>query len=701
MNDRSRRGDHRNQPEPEDRAEQASRSVPADRVDPTGVRADVGGSEDPRAVGPRRQRYLVAPLPAELLPAGSSLAGPGLDPIDPGLLVAQLNAEPETTVHRVIGGQSRPATTWGSRAAEVTVPFPDVIVVEMDADRAGRLGELPTVHVEPDLALQYADHTPTLDDPPLVPLGADMTVRFEVRGGDGKALPDAEVYVMSSTFPVRGTTDVTGRVELAVPAAVLESVTGLYVKPRAEYWSAWHPSPDLAVGVANLVVCPSLNESFPGFPSSRQLGGWTSSVMRLDALPPTFRGHGVKVCLIDSGAAVEHPDLVDRFAGGRDLTTRTEDGWRVDTLGHGSHCAGIIGGRDDGRGIRGIAPEVELHSCKVLPGGRFSDLIEALDYCITHQIDVVNLSLAGGVPSELIARKIEQARQAGVACVAAAGNTAGPVAFPASLSNVLAVAALGKVGEFPPGSFHATRQLGTTTPEGFFSATFTAFGPEIDVVAPGVAVVSSVPPSHYAAWDGTSFAGSAVAGLAALTLAHHPDFRTWFQARDASRVDRLFAIIRASCHPLAMGEPGRSGAGLPDAVVALGLALPGQFAAPVAPGQLALAGLRAVMARAGLLQTGRAAAGGGRSGGRPQPTMPSGAGTPPASTRSELDDQGASASSNASGGTGGGAARAEAPATGQTSPAPHLSDPLAELRAALSSAGLLPAPPTTTPAPHR
>ena len=528
------------------------------------------GDDQPaaRPVEPRRERYLVAALPPQLLPAGLA----NFAPIDADNLLAQFEADPTCTVRRVIRSENNAVHTFG--VGPVAAPFPQVAVVEMDADRAAFFASTPLLHVEPDLPLQYAAPGPAgyaLADPGVVPLGAETGLAFEVRGSDGSPLDGAEVYVMSSAFPVRGVTGADGRVELAVPAGAVPAVNGIYVKPKYDYWSVWSARPDLLPGVPNLVICPALPDSLPGLPKSGEIDGWARRAMRFDALPPTFRGHGIKIAIIDSGAATGHPDLTGRFAGGRDIPEENDKTWTVDTIGHGSHCAGIIGGRDNGSGILGVAPEAELHSCKIFPGGRFGDLIAALDYCITHGIDVVNLSLGSPQASELLAGKIEQARQAGVACVVAAGNSAGPVAFPASMPSVLAVAAIGKTGEFPPESYHATQVFGSPTSEGYFSAKFTCHGPEIDVCAPGVAIVSSVPPSNYAAWDGTSFAGPYVAGLAALVLAHHSDFRTHFTARDAARVDRLFDIIRGSSRPLALGDPGRCGAGLPDAVQALGL----------------------------------------------------------------------------------------------------------------------------------
>jgi subtilisin family serine protease len=95
----------------------------------------------------------------------------------------------------------------------------------------------------------------------------------------------------------------------------------------------------------------------------------------------------------------------------------------------------------------------------------------------------------------------------------------------------------------------------------------------VDVCAPGVAIVSSVPPNNFAAWDGTSMAAPHVTGLAALVLAHHPAFQGPGRAPNADRVERLFQVIRMSSRRVTLGEQGRIGYGMPDALVALGWSL--------------------------------------------------------------------------------------------------------------------------------
>ena len=401
--------------------------------------------------------------------------------------------------------------------------------------------------------------------------GPALVASVIVVSKDGTPLPDAEVSLFGSMLPASGVTDANGQASLTLFGETPGSIRGLYVKPRADFWSFYQRDPDISIDEPNVVVMRMLSEwpSLTGFPRTKVFG-WGQKAMRLDQLPSNYRGQGIRIAVIDSGAATTHEGL-SRIRAGFDIVNKktNPNTWNDDTLGHGSHCAGVIGAADLAFGIRGFAPDAEIHACKLFPGGQVSQLIDALEYCIEHQVDVVNLSLGGAEPSEALEQQILRAKRAGIACIVAAGNSGGPVQYPASSPNVLAVAAIGKLDEFPPDSYHAETLTQNVDANGYFPARFSCFGPQIAVCGPGVAIASTVPPNNYAAWDGTSMAAPHITGLAALVLAHHPDFQGAYRTRGAERVERLFQAIKMSARRVSLGEQYQTGLGLPDALIAV------------------------------------------------------------------------------------------------------------------------------------
>ena len=453
-----------------------------------------------------------------------------------------------------------------------------VLVALMHEDKAQALAQQAQgqLIVERDQPLQLHDvsspQQPPLANCNLPVSGSAFTAEFVVMG-QGKPVAGADVYLFGSLLPAHGVSDANGRVKLTLFGESAASLRKLYVKPRADYWSFYQLQPDVSDSELNLIGLRPLSEwpSLKNFPQQQQLS-WGQKAMRLDQLPNTYRGQGVKIAVIDSGCANSHQDLT-QVSHGYDIVNKATNTatWNVDTISHGSHCTGVIAGLDSATGIRGFAPDAEIHACKLFPGGQISQLIDALEYCIEHQIDVVNMSLGGADPSEALEQQIIRAKQAGIACIVAAGNAGGPVQYPGSSPNVLTVAAIGRVNEFPNDSYHTQTMTPAVDANGFFSAAFTCYGPEVAVCGPGVAITSSVPDNNFAAWDGTSMATPHITGLAALVLAHHPDFRGAGQMRSAARVERLFQIIKHSCQPLQLGDQRRTGFGLPDVLRAVGL----------------------------------------------------------------------------------------------------------------------------------
>ncbi len=215
-------------------------------------------------------------------------------------------------------------------------------------------------------------------------------------------------------------------------------------------------------------------------------------------------GAGVDVAMLDSGIDSRHPDLTVldgiNFAGPPEKEGSTDPADWNDNYGHGTHCAGIVAALNNGVGVVGVAPGARLHAVKVLGDdglGNTSDIIQGLEWCVEHHIRVASLSL-GGLGSTSLQDACDKAFAAGVLIVAAAGNTSGPVRFPAGYPSVLAVSAT-----------DANDKL----------AYFSSFGPEIALAAPGVNVNSTYKGGSYAEMSGTSMACPHVTGTAALVWA--------------------------------------------------------------------------------------------------------------------------------------------------------------------------------------
>ncbi len=547
--------------------------------------AGASGPESPR-LRTQPDRYLVAATP----------------PADIRAITGQLEQDESCRVLRVLNG--RGGTPGGS---------PGVAVVEMTAEHAAMLAAYPGIHVEPDYTVGHA-HTVA---PPVVM----QRVTVEAVDDGMRPIEGASVTVTGASLPATGFTGPDGRAELALTPETLATPSAIEIHPPRGCWPVRVRRPLLGKDHPVRVVCTRITTTNPEFPD-RALDSWGARVMGFGRLPPTYRGNGVRIALIDSGVASGHPDLSGRIEHGHDLIGRDkEKGWQEDLTGTGTHYATLIAGRDDGTGIVGLAPEAEIHICRVTPGGSAAELIEALDYCIDQQIDVAMFGACVPEQPVLLSAKVEEAWRNGIACIAAA-DPAGGLCWPAALPHVLAVGAIGQLGTFPPEDTDTAALTELLTPEGFFVPGFGRTGPgsmAVDCCAPGVAVISGLPPSSYGPLSGTGAAAAHVTALAALILAHHPSFRTEpgrpAIARDAARPGTLIEIIRGSCRPLPQLDPVWTGAGIPDAAVALSvapwgthppLAMPYSYPAPGPDrdGRTPLEPLHTAMVAAGLIAAG-------------------------------------------------------------------------------------------------
>ncbi len=400
-----------------------------------------------------------------------------------------------------------------------------------------------------------------------------IDVRLRVVGENGEPVPQAHVLLDGFGLPVEGDTDANGDVVLKVlSTSMTTAAQSLFVDPRKDYWTHYVRSPSFNPRTINVVRLQSFARTLRDFPKGYRYG-WGQRYMGLDQMPPQYGGKGVKIAVIDSGADTRHP-LLGHLQNGLDFTDgEAANAWTTDAIGHGSHCAGIIAARPNGElGLRGFAPDAEVHVFKVFPGGQYSSLLDALEACIERQIDVINMSLGSSEPSEAVEQKLEEVVEHGIACIVAAGNSGGPVQFPASSGHSLAVSAVGALGEFPATTWEnqtVPAMPGMVARDQIFSPSFSCFGPQIAVSAPGVAIISTVPNGGFDAQSGTSMAAPHVTGLAALVLAHHPIFQSTLKERNAQRVAGLYRLIRDMCPSPSSTPyqqdlaPERAGAGIP------------------------------------------------------------------------------------------------------------------------------------------
>jgi len=241
---------------------------------------------------------------------------------------------------------------------------------------------------------------------------------------------------------------------------------------------------------------------------------------------PGRGGAGINVAVIDTGIDCGHPDLAANCVYGINYVSKGKDPF--DDHGHGTHVAGIIAARDNGFGVIGVAPEVILYAVKVLDAngsGTSSAVASGIVWATQNGMDVINMSLGGSTFSQAVADAVAAASAADVLVVSAAGNSGccNTVLYPAKLPGSMAVAAV-----------DANDQR----------ASFSSTGPEVDVAAPGVAILSTVPtgsctlcdPSGYRSLKGTSMATPHVAGTGALLMSRgFTAAQAWEQMRGTAK----------------------------------------------------------------------------------------------------------------------------------------------------------------------
>lgn len=215
----------------------------------------------------------------------------------------------------------------------------------------------------------------------------------------------------------------------------------------------------------------------------------------------------IKIAILDTGVDQDHEDLAGKIVANKNFTTSST----VDDLyGHGTHVAGIAAAAtNNGVGVAGLGYDCAIMNVKVLDdtgSGYYSWIASGITWAADNGAKVISMSLGGSSASSTLQTAINYAWSKGVVIVAAAGNNgnANPV-YPAYYSNCIAVAA---------------------TDQNDAKASWSSYGSWVDVAAPGVGILSTLPNHtnkigglNYGSLSGTSMATPYVAGLAGLVWA--------------------------------------------------------------------------------------------------------------------------------------------------------------------------------------
>ncbi|MEU8679191.1 S8 family serine peptidase [Streptomyces sp. NPDC048560] len=366
--------------------------------------------------------------------------------------------------------------------------------------------------------------------------GAGVSVTDHVHAGDSAttALEQGGTVVLDD-LGIAIVEAVEGDQRLALEATIASTPTLVGAEPErvlhayqkttaaypGEYFEGYlHGVADLVERVrGNGHANPQLAQAAAGPVWNEAQATW--GLQAILATETALTGTGVGVAILDTGIHEAHPDLVGRvrqsvsFVPGQAV----EDGH-----GHGTHCAGTAcGPRNPATGPRfGVACEADIYVAKVLSNkGRGSDgqILDGINWAMDQdRVRVISMSLGGAVAlgagySRIYERAARRCLKRGKVIIAAAGNESRrpldiqPVGTPANCPSVVAVGAIAPDFTIAP----------------FSCAGLNPNGGGVDLVGPGVDVLSTWRNGGYRRLSGTSMATPHVAGIAALLWEQNPN----------------------------------------------------------------------------------------------------------------------------------------------------------------------------------
>lgn len=274
-------------------------------------------------------------------------------------------------------------------------------------------------------------------------------------------------------------------------------------------------------------LLPHIRQNIYGFnPSSSQIVGWEIKKMDIENQWKYSQGENVIIAVIDTGCDLDHQDLKNNLLPGKNFINHNEKPY--DDNGHGTHVCGTIAAENNGCGMVGVAPRSKIMPIKALNSkgnGNINNLVEAIIWSANNGANFITMSLGSTNTTLELQRAIEYANTKGSIVFCAAGNSGeqSDILYPAKYENTISIGAID---------------------ENFERTHFTCSGEELDFLAPGFNIFSTVPKNSYAIMSGTSMSNPFAVGCAALLLSYNKTYKKYKleSVKDYIEVFKKFSI---------------------------------------------------------------------------------------------------------------------------------------------------------------
>jgi thermitase len=255
---------------------------------------------------------------------------------------------------------------------------------------------------------------------------------------------------------------------------------------------------------------------------AQQKSGWQITAFDLPKAWQFTQGEGVTIAVIDSGCDLDHPDLKDNLLPGANFVKPDQP--PEDDCGHGTHVAGILVAENNDIGMIGVCPKAKVLPVKVLDkkgNGNLLNVAQGVKWAADHGSDLIVMSLGSPSKVQQVRKAIQYAVGKNIPVFVAAGNAGNTkeIFYPANYPETIAIGAID---------------------ENFRRADFSNTGTNLDFMAPGVDVFSTVPDNWYATFSGSSMACPFAAGVGALVLSYVRQGKTSLQLKTPEDFREVF-----------------------------------------------------------------------------------------------------------------------------------------------------------------